>query len=35
MKQAHAVAAGITKDTAQSGMSIKLNAGADKFFKEK
>ena len=35
MKQAHAVAAGITKADAGNGMSIKLNAGAEKFFKEK
>ena len=35
MKQAHAVAAGIAKSNGQSGMSIALNAGAEKFFKEK
>lgn len=35
IKAAHAVGAKITKATAQNGMSIKLHAGADKFFKEK
>ncbi len=35
IKAAHAVGKGITKATAQDGMSIKLHAGAEKFFKEK
>ena len=35
MKAAHSVAKGITKAGGKDGMSIPLNAGADKFFKEK
>ena len=35
MKAAHNVGKNITKDSAQDGMSIPLNAGAEKFFKEK
>ena len=35
MAAAHAVGKMITKDAAQDGMSIPMNAGAEKFFKEK
>ena len=35
MKAAHNVGKNITKASAQDGMSIPLNAGAEKFFKEK
>ncbi len=35
LKAAHAVAAVVSKATANDGMSIPLNAGAEKFFKEK
>ena len=35
MKAAHNVAKNITKASAKEGMSIKLNAGAEKFFNEK
>ncbi len=35
IKAAHAVGKSITKETSQNGMSIKLHAGAEKFFKEK
>lgn len=35
IKAAHAVGKGIAKETSQSGMSIPLSPGADKFFKEK
>lgn len=35
MKAAHNVAKNITKTSAKDGMSIKLNAGAEKFFGEK
>jgi len=35
LKAAHAVAAVVSKATANDGMSIQLNAGAEKFFKEK
>jgi len=35
IKAAHSVGKNITKETAQNGMSIKLHAGAEKFFKEK
>ena len=35
MAAAHAVGKMISKDTAQDGMSIPMNAGAEKFFKEK
>ena len=35
MKAAHNVSKNITKATAKDGMSIKLNAGAEKFFNEK
>ncbi len=35
LKAAHAVAAVVSKASAKDGMSIQLNAGAEKFFKEK
>ncbi len=35
LKAAHSQGKNITKDTATQGMSIKLNAGAEKFYKEK
>ena len=35
MKAAHAVGKYITKDTAMEGMSIKMNAGAEKYLKSK
>ena len=35
LKAAHAVAAVVSKASAKDGMSITLNAGAEKFFKEK
>jgi len=35
LKAAHAAAAAVSKASAKDGMSIPLNAGADKFFKEK
>ena len=35
IQASHAVGKAITKNTALNGMSIPLNAGADKFFKEK
>ena len=35
MKAAHNVSKNITKETGKDGMSIKLNAGAEKFFNEK
>lgn len=35
IQASHAVGKAITKDTALNGMSITLNPGADKFFKEK
>lgn len=35
LKAAHAVAAVVSKASAKDGMSIPLNAGAEKFFKEK
>jgi len=35
MKAAHSAANVMSKESAQDGMSIPLNAGADKFFKEK
>ena len=35
MKAAHSAANAISKDTAKDGMSIELNAGAEKFFNEK
>ncbi|MDY6029656.1 MAG: TAXI family TRAP transporter solute-binding subunit [Acidaminococcaceae bacterium] len=35
MKAAHSAANAVTKDTANAGMSIKLNPGAEKFFNEK
>ena len=35
LKAAHSVGKLITKEGAMSGMSIKMNAGAEKFFKEK
>ena len=35
MKAAHAVGKYITKDTALEGMSIKMNAGAEKYLKAK
>lgn len=35
LKASHAIAKDITKASATDGMSIPLNAGADKFFKEK
>ncbi len=35
IKAAHSIGKQITKDTANNGMPIKLNAGAEKFYKEK
>ena len=35
MKAAHSAVSGMAKANGQDGMSIALNAGADKFFKEK
>ena len=35
LQAAHAVGKQITKDTAKAGMSLPMNAGAEKFFNEK
>ena len=35
IQAAHSAAKAITKESATNGMPIEMNAGADKFFKEK
>ena len=35
LKQSHSAAAVVSKESAMDGMSVKVHAGADKFFKEK